>query len=369
MIIFDGWSLVHHPNSPAALHLLTLLEYHPPEFPALVALPGEPFEALPSRFSSEIIPAASGEHDLSVWETRLLPELARRMGAGFIHLASLKSGRRTYMRSIVSPSSYDEFSPQVHDGGFVSSGGWLERLRDAYSYKRSGIKGIFWPEELPSPNTRFPIIRLPIISPSLLDRNDLELQQNEIPIKDLPETYILCHAPFSHQELLTLIQAWSWAVGSVGYEYPLLVAGLDLLAQQALLTLAKEYKLDGTIRNMPLLSRRQLAQIYQGCSALFHPAEISPWGSPVHLALAFGKPIVGLEMPRIDALVGPAAYLIPDAPKYQPLNRSLGAAIVSVIVDEELSTSLVQVAQKRAAIFQSEQFSAAISAVYMQLLA
>ena len=74
-------------------------------------------------------------------------------------------------------------------------------------------------------------------------------------------------------------------------------------------------------------------------------------------------------MPRIDALVGPAAYLIPDAPKYQPLNRSLGAAIVSVIVDEELSTSLVQVAQKRAAIFQPEQFSAAISAVYMQLLA
>lgn len=212
MIIFDGWSLVHHPNSPAALHLLTLLEYHPPESLALVALPSEPFEALPSRFSSEIILAALGERGLSVWEKRFLPELARRVGAGCIHLASLKSGRRTTMRSIVSPSGYDEFYSEVKGRALVDSGGcWLERFRDAYSYKRSGIKGIFWPEGLPSPNTRFPIIRLPIISPSLLDRNDLELQQNEIPIKDLPETYILCHGPFSHQELLTLIQAWSWA--------------------------------------------------------------------------------------------------------------------------------------------------------------
>jgi hypothetical protein len=39
IILYDGWSLAYSPDSPAALHLLTLLAANPPEARPLVALP------------------------------------------------------------------------------------------------------------------------------------------------------------------------------------------------------------------------------------------------------------------------------------------------------------------------------------------
>ncbi len=66
-ILFDGWSLVHHPNSYEALHLLEILHSFPLEFQPILALPGDTIHPLPERI--EIIDdlhAASDPEPLEV---------------------------------------------------------------------------------------------------------------------------------------------------------------------------------------------------------------------------------------------------------------------------------------------------------------
>lgn len=369
MIIFDGWSLVHHPNSAAALHLLTLLMYHPPEFPAIVALPGEPLEALPSRVASEIIPAASGKRGQRIWKKHLLPGLSKRMRAQLIHLTALESAKFASSQCVISPSDYLQANSMLFEHKFIGfERSWLKRFQYALSQPRGDkVRAILWPELLPAPISRVPLVRLPLISPPLIDIQGSAIPDNS-QFLDLPDNYILCHGPFTDQELQRVVEAWSWVVASIGNGSSLLVVGLDSFAQQVLLNLTHDSNLDETIRILPCLSMHQLAGIYEGSSVVFQPAEISPWGSPAHLAISFGKPIVGVEMPRLDALVGPAAYLIPETPKYQPLSRSLGAALVSVIVDDELSASLIKEVQNRAALMQPDEFSVALFSEYKQLL-
>ena len=103
--------------------------------------------------------------------------------------------------------------------------------------------------------------------------------------------------------------------------------------------------------------------IYQGCSALFHPAPLSPWGGAVSWALACGKPVVAAESALTDALVGPAAYLAPldDA-------RALGAALITVLVEEEVAEKLSLAAQKQAAGWHSPAFGQELLAAYQEIL-
>jgi glycosyltransferase involved in cell wall biosynthesis len=85
-----------------------------------------------------------------------------------------------------------------------------------------------------------------------------------------------------------------------------------------------------------------MGSIYRGSSALFHPLEDPPWGGPVRLALAYGKPVVSFESEVIGALVGPAAYLVKAGD-----TRAMGAALVTILVEEEVSQRLAQAARQR----------------------
>jgi len=178
---------------------------------------------------------------------------------------------------------------------------------------------------------------------------------------DLPETYILYHGPAAYEDLRRLLSAWSWAAGPIGQDYPLITVGA---AGRQLDNLLGEYGLAGSVRSVPDLPVASLAALYRGCSLLFHPAPLPAWGDPVRMALACGKPVVALESRRSAALVGPAAYLASS----DPGERSLGAALLSVIVDESLYTSLSKAALKRSEALDSQAFTVALGEIYSSLI-
>jgi glycosyltransferase involved in cell wall biosynthesis len=103
--------------------------------------------------------------------------------------------------------------------------------------------------------------------------------------------------------------------------------------------------------------------LYQECTAVFYPVpDFSPWGGSIHHALACGKAIVAAENAQSDAMVGPAAYLIPpDDP------RRLAAALITVVVEEEVRGRLESAARQRASEWQSDRFGSQLLALYRDI--
>ncbi len=64
-----------------------------------------------------------------------------------------------------------------------------------------------------------------------------------------------------------------------------------------------------------------------------------------------------------DALVGPAAYLVPAEE-----TRSLGAALITVIVETEVADRLASAAVKRSARWHDPSFGAALHTAYRRVL-
>ena len=145
-ILYDGWSLVHQPNSPAALHLLTLLAAHPAEFPAWVGLPGEAFHPLPPGV--ETLRQAEPDTDWGRlgWEQRTLPALAGRTGADLVHLVGSSPALFGSRRTLVSPASFA--------GAGLPAGrrrpGFAARLGESLSLGSLGrVNAWLWPADLP----------------------------------------------------------------------------------------------------------------------------------------------------------------------------------------------------------------------------
>jgi glycosyltransferase involved in cell wall biosynthesis len=225
----------------------------------------------------------------------------------------------------------------------------------------SRAAGIFWPEDLPDPGLGSKLFNLPpVIHPKFADT----IRESSLP--ELPETYILYHGPQTAAALHQLVEAWSWATGSIGEYYPLLVLGFDQPGSARLNALLEQSALKKTVSLLPPLTLESTAYLYQNCTAVFHPAGIPPWGGPLRNALFFGKPLIALATPFSDALVGPAGYLV--KPGKPDSSRALGAALITVIVEENVAANLAQAARQRAAGWKNSAFSSALEAAYQVLL-
>jgi glycosyltransferase involved in cell wall biosynthesis len=208
----------------------------------------------------------------------------------------------------------------------------------------------------------------PIVPPEFKPGADLDLQKvsagsksltKQLNTLDLPETFILYHGPFKKTDLEQLVNSWKWAADAIGDNYPLLLLGLDVSATQDLSHLATAINLGLNLRVLPDLSPDILPTLYQRCSAVFHPARISPWCDPARLSIACGKPLVASETALTGAIVGPAAYLAPPGDA-----RSLGAALVTVIVEEQVAKNLSAAASQRSANWNSAEFGDQLEKIY-----
>ncbi len=142
----------------------------------------------------------------------------------------------------------------------------------------------------------------------------------------------------------------------------MLILGLDEVGRQQLADLLADYGSRQFVRALPPISTTSLPWLYRKCSVVFHPAPIAPWGNPLRNALACGKPLVAGETAQAGALVGPAAYLAPlDRP------RELGAALLTVIVEEELASQLAGEGLRRASAWQVEPYRQGLAEIYRKV--
>jgi hypothetical protein len=353
LVLLDGWPLINNPDSLAAGHLLTLLTCQPEDVETVLALPGEAPEWLRGKFTLVARPMQDSLRQRFVWEQRSIPALAKELHADLVHLSGAAPALFTSIPNLLSP--VDVIEP-------VRSTGFYPRLRLAFS--AGGMRclgGLVWPSDLPAPAGGRPVFLVSPAPPFGWFTDD-EGEPEDIRRLDLPETYVLYHGPGRSAELQGLLEAYHWAAGLVGEDYPLLILGLDEAGRQHLSRLLPDYGLLDCVHVLPRVSPYSIPWLYRKCSVLFHPAAIAPWGNPLRNALAFGKPVVAGETALSDALVGPAAYL---AALEKP--RELGAALLTVIVEEELAGQLAAEGALRAASWQIEPFRRGLGDVYRKV--
>jgi len=350
-ILYDGWPLATQPNSPATLHLQTLLAYLPPEIEAHVALPAAPSEPLPIGVTAHLHATNPTEAGRLNWEQRILPKISHLNQANLVHLVGGRPALIAGANQLLTPTS-QLFSGRPSRSP-ANRQSFSSRMGDALGQGgQARLQGLFWPEDLPAPESNYPLLRLPrLIHPAFLPAarsTDPALLAG----LDLPESYLLYHGPLEPFDVRCLLNAWSWAAPAIGEYYPLAIAGVDHSLKSTLLPVIRDARCESTVHLLPPISVASLAALYRGCSALIHPTIDSPWEGAISLAMACHKPLVALATPWSDALVGPAGYLV-AAGEDQSTSRLLGAALITVIVEENVAESLAEQAAQRTAAWSS----------------
>lgn len=348
-VLYDGWPLVHLPDSSQTIHLWQILNHIPVGVKALLALPGPAPSWLPPTLVTQQWATPNTPAGQLRWEQHRLPLLARQQQADLIHLTHLHSPLLTATPVVISPAEYAGAPPERV--------GLVSRLRAALATgAMARPRTMLWPQDLPAPEKFGAVTRLPL--PSL----DLTLSETEKALA-LPETFVLYHGPGDKNTLIQLLDVWSWASAPLGEDYPLLILGLDAARRAWLENWLAEHDLQAFLQFPPVQTPLDIQSIYQRCNLLLHPADLAPWGDAVYLGLALAKPIVAAETTWADARVGPAGYLVDrqDA-------RGLGAACLTLIVQENIAAELAGAAEQRAREWQKKSFSTALEQVYRGLL-
>lgn len=332
-ILYDGWPLAHAPLSAAAAHLRELLAAAPAEAELLLALPGAISEPLPARVQTVLAtPRERGD-----WEQSRLQALAVEHGAACVHTTARAASLLGKVPTLASPAEYAAGPAGRGRMAAAQASGGLARAR------------LLWPSDLPAPahsgvlNTLLPVAAT--VTQAALPANT-------------PQEYLLYHGSGQPEALLPLLKAWTWAAGSIGELYPLLIAGLDAQQEAWLQSQLPIFDVQDYVQTVQP-SPAELHALIRGCTALIHPEPPAAWGSSLRQALANGKAVVALQEPLTEAMAGSAAYLVPVED-----TRSLGAAIITVVVEESVRATLEQQAAQKSARWTADAFEAALERVY-----
>jgi glycosyltransferase involved in cell wall biosynthesis len=275
------------------------------------------------------------------------------MGADLLHLVTPTAPALSAPITIFSPAG---FFGEPHSR---SSRPVIERLRASLALGgMERINRVAWPADVPPPSGAVNLVNLPLSLP----RNFISYSKQPVASFShlhLPAEFILYHGPGGERNLERLAQAWNWAAGAIGENYPLLVPGFSERDRQLITTLADQLNFADSLQILPGITPVDLPGIYHLSTAVFHPAPASPWCGPVRLALASDKPLVALEESLTSAITGPAAYLAG-----QNDARGLGAALVTVIVEQEMAERLSAASNLRAKTWFSEDFGSNLHALY-----
>jgi len=347
-VLYDGWALVHAPSGPAAQHLLALLAVLPPGIEAVVALPGETALDLPPAVQKLASPAAGSDFSHLQWEQRALPRLARESGARLLHLFDLHPPLNSPAPVVASPATAAPAPVALRQ---VS-----ERLRGALAEgAASSLRAIFWPDDLDPPPGDTPFYRLPPLAHPVFSARST-------PVYDL-EGCVLYHGAVDRPTLLRLLEGWGWVSGVIGEYNPLVLAGLTPAEGEVVQRLAEEGDFGETVRIHPAQLPADWAGLYATAALVVHLGPAPAWGGALTNALAAGKPLVAWEEDRAAQRAGPAAYLTPPND-----GRALGAAISTLVVEEDMAAALAERARERAAAWRSNSFGARLADAYRKIV-
>ena len=354
-VLYDGWPLVYEPSSPAAIHLLTILESLSEEVEPILAFPADSPEWLSTSATLRIIPTQDIQKARRKWEQSILKRLAKEVDADLIHITGYNPPISPPVPVLISPCGYEDKG----DKDFQS------RLRIAQG--RTGLSqsaGVLWPEDIPVPKAiQNAILLPPTIHPNFISIPFGDQAAPDIPGIELSDTYTLYHGPSSKVILQKLLNSWTWAAGPLGEYYPLLLVGLNVDAADYVNIQLEKLDLATSVRILPQIKPSHLAELYKNCSAAYHPSGVSPWGGAVRMALACGRPLVTFEHPNIDAIAGPSVFTVPKND-----TRTFGSAMISTVIKEGIYEPLTEAAIKRARIWRENDIGSRLLEIYHSVI-
>ncbi|MBM4422909.1 MAG: glycosyltransferase family 4 protein [Chloroflexi bacterium] len=186
---------------------------------------------------------------------------------------------------------------------------------------------------------------------------------------NLPDSYVLYLGGFQpHKNARSLLAAWTWCDGSIGEQYPLVIAG-KLPARgdrfhDDLPAYAKQLGIAESVRFIGPVAEEDKPALYRGAACFVFPSRYEGFGLPPLEALACGAPVVTTAFASIPEVVGEAAYLVRDPDD----TRSLGAAILAVVVNPDVVDRLATAARAQAQKFSWQRTAEETAAVYRKAL-
>ena len=175
----------------------------------------------------------------------------------------------------------------------------------------------------------------------------------------LPEEFVLAVCE-STAALPLLLAAWTWVESSLGDTYALLLAADNEEARQAAQLAADRMGLSETVRSVVLADEAWPA-VFRHAATLLHAGERQN-AAALRWALASDLPVAALATPASESIVGTAGYLVSP-----PEARALGAACLTLLVEEEIAVSLREKGRARAGSYRPEVAGPAWAGVLRQI--
>jgi hypothetical protein len=222
--------------------------------------------------------------------------------------------------------------------------GLAERLRAAAG--AAGERGAqvmtAWSDTAASAGGR--IVPLPVtVAPAFqraAEPNDAQVRTR----LGLPEEYVLCLGA-GPGNLDFLIAAWTWVDGSVGELYPLVLTLHSPADVSLAMELAAKAGTADSVRIISLPAAEDLPTLIRGARLLVDPPRSASL-QPLRWGMSCGTAIAAAESPTSSSVVGEAAYLVAPGDA-----RGLGAACLTMLVNDDVRQRLVGLGLERAAAY------------------
>lgn len=182
---------------------------------------------------------------------------------------------------------------------------------------------------------------------------------------DLPDDFVLYLGSYVvHKNVRLLLAAYTYVAQGIGDEVPLVLAGHtpstwgsprfpDLPAYIEEIGLADQVRWIGPVAEADKPALYRLARVF------VFPSRIEGFGLGPLEAIASGTPVVACRVSSIPEVTGDAAFLVDPSD-----SKAMGGAILSLLLDDELATSLRDRGPARASEFSWQRTAEATLAVY-----
>ncbi|MCC6616285.1 MAG: glycosyltransferase family 4 protein [Anaerolineae bacterium] len=159
---------------------------------------------------------------------------------------------------------------------------------------------------------------------------------------DLPDRFVLYLAGFDiRKQLNRALLAYTYVGPSEGDNAPLVIAGREPAWGTPMFPdmrkYAHELNVDDFVRWIGYVDEADKPSLYRLADVFVFPSIYEGFGLPVLEAMASGTPVVACDIPVMREIVGDAAYLVD-----QDNERQMGAAILSLLLQEPLREQLIQ---------------------------
>jgi glycosyltransferase involved in cell wall biosynthesis len=347
-IVLNGWFLVHHPYTGSGQYLRSLLDWLPrvaPEHEYHVVVPAAApgIEAQPG-YTVHLSPSSATNIGKLQFEQVKFPEAAKRLRADLIHVPYWAPPLRSPAPIVVTVHDLIPLLLPEYRGGrqvqlytalvAEATAGAALVLTDSQASANDIVKHLKIPAE------RVRAIHL-AAGPQYTAKGEWQVDD---PIRARygieQEGYVLYLGGFDPRKNVPgLLSAWTWASGSIGQGYPLIIAGQlpapDSPHYEDYPARARELEVADTVRFIGPVAEADKPALYRGATAFVYPSRYEGFGLPPLEAMSCGVPVVAGTGGSLPEVVGSAGYLIPPDD-----TRAIGAALLTIVVEPQVHTDL-----------------------------